>query len=133
MDHGTERLSITLPSVATASFGVTGPTESDTCTLTNGGQTLNCTFNGSTSSAPGTIVAWDWSYTIGTTLSQTTSGAVLTQPAVTCNWLPSPPFAAGATWLPLTVTLVVHDSLGNVSAMAVNSGARLFPNGACGF
>ena len=127
-------LSITRPTVATASFGVTGPTESDTCVLTNAGATLNCTFNGSTSSAPGTIVAWDWSYTVGTTLSQTTTGAVLTQVAVSCSWLPPPPFAAGVTWLPLTVTLTVHDSLGNVSARAINNGgARLFPNGSCGF
>jgi len=126
-------LSITRPTVATASFGVTGPTESDTCVLTNAGATLNCTFNGSTSSAPGTIVAWDWSYTVGTTLSQTTSGAVLTQAAVSCSWLPSPPLAAGTTSLPLTVTLTVHDSLGNVSARAINAGARLFANGACGY
>ena len=88
-------LSITRPTVATASFGVTGPTESDTCALTNAGATLNCTFNGSTSSAPGTIVAWDWSYTVGTTLSQTTTGAVLTQAAVNCSWLPPPPLAGG--------------------------------------
>jgi hypothetical protein len=34
----------------------------------------------------------------------------------------------------MTVTLTVHDSLGNVSARAINNGgARLFPNGACGF
>jgi hypothetical protein len=127
-------LSVTRPTVATASFGVTGPTETDTCTLTNNGDTLNCTFNGSTSTAPGNIVAYDWSYRVATTLTQTTSGPVLTSPAVTCSWLPAAPLPAGSNqWLPLTVTLKVHDDLGNVSAEATNTGARLFPQGACGY
>ena len=46
-------VSVTKPTVATASFGITGPSETDTCTMSNGGNTLNCTFNGSTSTAPG--------------------------------------------------------------------------------
>ena len=58
-------VSVTKPTVATASFGITGPSETDTCTMTNGGNTLNCTFNGTTSTAPGNIVAWDWSYVLG--------------------------------------------------------------------
>jgi hypothetical protein len=33
----------------------------------------------------------------------------------------------------MTVTLTVHDSLGNVSAQAINRGARVFPDGMCGF
>ena len=53
-------------------------------------------------------------------------------PSVTCSLLPSPPLAAGTTWLPLIVTLKVHDSLGN-TADAVNRGARIFPHGVCGF
>jgi len=35
--------------------------------------TLNCTFNGSTSSAPEPSFAWDWSYTVATTFSQVTT------------------------------------------------------------
>jgi trimeric autotransporter adhesin len=130
-------VSVTKPTVATASFGITGPTESDTCTMTNGGNTLNCTFNGSTSTAPGNIVAWDWSYRAGTMapMTQTTSSAILTMPAVSCGWLPAPPLAAGANpWLPLIVTLKVHDDLGNVSAeFSNNGGARVFPQGVCGY
>lgn len=128
-------LSVTKPTVATASFGVSGTTETDTCTITNGGNTLNCTFNGSTSTAPGNIVAYDWTYRVATTMSQTTSGAVLTSPAVDCSWLPAPPLPAGGPqWLALVVTLKVHDDLGNVSAEATNSGgARVFPQGACGY
>jgi hypothetical protein len=126
-------LSVTQPTVAVASFGVTGTTESDTCSLTNGGRTLECTFNGSTSSAPGTIVAWDWTFAGSATFTQTTTGAVLTRPATDCSLLPSPALPHDHDWFPLTVTLVVHDNLGNVSAVASNRNARVFPAGTCGF
>jgi hypothetical protein len=126
-------LSVTATSVATATFGVTGPTETDTCTLTNSGNTLDCTFNGSASTAPGTIVAWDWSYSVATTFAQTTSGPVLTMPAVSCSLLPPPPLPAGMSWFTIIVMLKVHDNLGNVSAPALNSGVRLLPQGVCGF
>jgi hypothetical protein len=132
----TASVSVTKPTVATASFGITGPTETDTCTMTNGGNTLNCTFNGATSTGPGNIVAWDWSYRVGTMppLTQTTSSAILTTPAANCSWLPAPPLPAGGNqWLPLIVTLKVHDDLGNVSVEAVNSGARVIPLGVCGY
>jgi hypothetical protein len=126
-------LSVTPPTVATARFGVTGPNESDTCTLTNGGNTLTCTFNGSTSTAPATIVAWDWSYGVAKTFTQTTSGAVLTNPAVDCSIVPAPPLPAGQTSFTMTVKLKVHDSQGNVSSETANTGVRLLPQGACGF
>jgi hypothetical protein len=119
--------------VATASFGVTGATESDTCALADNGNTLNCTFNGSTSSAPGTIVAWDWTFSVAGTFAQTTSGSTLAMPATNCSLLPSPSLPHDYPWFPLVVTLTVHDSLGNVSAEASNHTARVFPNGACGF
>jgi hypothetical protein len=58
----------------------------------------------------------------------------LTMPPVSCSWLPPPPLPAGGTqWLPLTVSLKVHDDLGNVSAEVTDSGARLFPQGVCGY
>jgi hypothetical protein len=126
-------LSVTQPTIAVASFGVSGTTETDTCSLTNAGRTLECTFNGSTSSAPGTIVAWDWTFAGSATFTQTTSGAVLTRPATDCSLLPSPALPHDHDWFPLTVTLVVHDHLGNVSAVASNGNARVFPNGTCGF
>ncbi len=128
-------LSVTPPTVATASFGVTGATETETCALANSGNTINCTFNGSTSTAPGTIVAWDWTYGVKTTFSQTTSGPVLTNPAVNCSLIPSPPLPAAPAdqWFTMTVTLKVHDSLGNVSAVVTDKVVRLFPQGVCGF
>jgi hypothetical protein len=85
------------------------------------------------SSAPGTIIAWDWSYTVAATVTQTTTGPVLTNPAVNCGFLPPPPLPAGSSWLPMTVKLKVRDNEGNVSAEAVNTGVRLLPQGVCGY
>jgi hypothetical protein len=62
-----------------------------------------------------------------------TTGPVVKQPATNCSILPSPTAPHEFAWFPLTVTLTVHDNLGNVSAMAMDSGARVFPNGNCGF
>jgi hypothetical protein len=126
-------LAVTPPTVATARFGVRGPTESETCTLIDAGKTLNCTFDGSTSTAPGTIVAWEWSYGVAGMFTQTTSGPVLSMPSVNCSLLPPPPFPAGPEWFTMVVTLKIHDRLGNVSAEAVNRGVRVIPKDVCGF
>jgi hypothetical protein len=127
-------LSVGAPTVATASFGVSGTDTSDTCVVVNGGNNLECSFNGSTSTAPGTITAWDWTYAVGaSTLSQTTTGPILTNPSISCGFLPPPPLPSGTSSSPLTVTLRIHDSLGNVSAIKVDSGARVLPVGLCGF
>jgi hypothetical protein len=125
-------LSVTHSAVATAVLGVSGPTESDTCTLTNSGNTLNCTFDGSASTAPGTIIAWNWTYGVVGTLAQTTSGPRLTMPAFNCSLLPPPPFPPGTPNFTMIVTLTIHDSLGNV-ASNTDSGVRLLPQGTCGF
>jgi hypothetical protein len=123
-----------LATVATANFGVSGVSLTDTCALTDNGATLECTFDGSTSTAPGTIVAWDWTYgTSAGIVTRTTGVPVLTLPKVSCAFVPPPPLQNGATSFPLTVTLRIHDSLGNVSAVAVDSSARVMPQGSCGF
>lgn len=129
----TATLSVMRTNVAIASFGITGPTQSETCDLSNGGSTLNCTFDGRTSTAPGTVVKWDWTYGVKTQFSQTTTGPVLALPAVNCNIMPSPPMPAGNQWFTLIVTLRVTDNLGNVSAVETHDDARLFPVGTCGF
>ena len=125
-------LAVMRTNVAIASFGVTGATETETCAMASG-SILNCTFNGSTSTAPGTIVAWDWTYGATGLFSQRTTGPVLAMPAVNCTIMPSPPMPAGNPWFTLIVTLKVTDNLGNVSAVTTDRGARLFPNGTCGF
>jgi hypothetical protein len=126
-------LSVTRPTVATAIFGVTGPSETETCTLTNSGNTINCTFDGRPSTAPGAIIAWDWSYGVARTFAQTTFGPVLTMPSVDCSLLPPPPLPPGNPWFLMTVTLTIHDDQGNVSALARNNNVRLLPQGVCGF
>jgi hypothetical protein len=119
---------------ADANFGVSGTSLSDTCRLINSGANMECTFDGSTSVAPGTIIAWNWSYTVGvTTITQTTTGPILSMPGASCGFVPAPPIPAGTTSFPLTVRLTIQDNLGNVSAPAVDSGARLLPEGSCGF
>jgi hypothetical protein len=123
---------ITVPTTATASFGVVGDSETETCSLTNGGNTLACTFDGSTSTAPGAIVAWDWSYGVAGIFSQTTPGPVLAMPAVNCSIVPAPPFPAGTAAFPLIVTLTIRDALGNVSALSIHQ-SRVLPQGVCGF
>src|SRR5581483_10993181 len=125
-------VTIAKPSAATARFGVSGPTETETCEMANGGQTLACTFNASTSSAPGTIVSYEWTYSVAGKFSQTTTGAVLTNPPVDCSLLPPPPLPAGASSLPLTVTLRIRDDRGNV-ADAADTGARVLPMHSCGY
>jgi hypothetical protein len=129
----TAGLQVTPPTVATARFGVSGPTETETCTLANNGNTLNCTFNGTTSTAPGTITTWDWTFGVATTLSQTTSGPILTMPAISCALIPPPPLPAGTQWFRMAVTLTVRDNLGNVSEKAFDNDVRLIPTGSCGF
>ena len=125
-------LSVVPPTVAIASFGVSGPFITETCDMADGGATLNCTFDGSTSTAPGTIVAWEWSYSLATIFTQTTTGPVLTMPAVNCSLLPAPPLPPGSPWFTMRVSLRIRDDLGN-TATATNGGVRLMPQGVCGF
>src|SRR3954468_119174 len=113
---------------AVASFGCAGATESDSCSLANDGNALACTFDGSTSSAPGSIVAWEWTFAVAGTFSKSTTGPILAQPAINCSLLPDPSLPHAYTWFPMTVTLTVRDSLGNVSAEAINRSARVFPD-----
>ena len=127
------QLFVTKPTTATAIFGVTGPTMTETCTLSNNGMTLDCTFDGSESTAPGTIVAWDWTFGVATVVAITTTGPVLSMPAVDCSLVPPPPLPSGQSWLTMPVTLRVRDDAGNVSDVAVHRDTRLFPQGSCGY
>jgi hypothetical protein len=129
----TASLSVTRPTVATARFGVTGPHETETCVLTDNGNSIDCTFNGSTSTAPGTIIAWDWTYGSTTMRAQTTTGPQLAAPAFSCSMLPPPPLPANGSTLMMTVTLRVRDDAGNISAVASDTGVRVLPQGLCGY
>jgi hypothetical protein len=58
---------------------------------------------------------------------------VLTMPAVTCGFIPPAPMPPGENAFTMIVTLVLRDSLGNVSTAVSNRDVRLFPAGTCGF
>jgi hypothetical protein len=126
-------ITIVQASAARASFGVSGPSETETCEMANNGTTLNCTFNGSTSTAPSSIIQYDWTYGVATIFSKTTSTPVLSMPTVDCSIMPPPPLPSGSDSLTMTVTLKVHDSEGNVSDVTTDGGVRLFPHGTCGY
>jgi hypothetical protein len=129
----TATIALTRPSVATANFGVTGAQVTETCAVIHNGAALDCTFDGSSSTAPGAITAYDWTWTAaGSPKTQTTSGPVLASPSFNCSMLPPPPMPANGP-LTMTVTLRIHDDAGNVSAVATNNGVRLLPMGACGY
>lgn len=129
----TLEVTVTRPTVATAIFGVTGATSTDSCTVRPDGGAIECTFDGSTSTAPGTITAWEWTWGVTATAQQTTSGPEFANPPFDCSLMPPAPLPAGVGNLKLTVTLVVRDNDGHVSPTAVNNEVRLFPTGACGY
>src|SRR5262249_28008316 len=121
----TATIALTRPAVATANFGGTGRQGTDTCMVGNNGTGPHCTFDGRHSNAPGTITAYDWTWAVaGSQRAQTTSGALLTTPSFSCSMLPSGPLPSTG-FLPMTVTLTIHDDAGNVSQAATNSAIRL--------
>ena len=129
----TATIALTQPLVATANFGVTGTHVTDTCAVIGAGTALDCTFDGSASSAPGSITAYDWTWSVGKNQkTQTTSGSVLATPSFSCSMLPPPPLPATG-FLTMTVTLKIHDDAGDVSPVASNAAVRLLPQGSCGY
>jgi hypothetical protein len=129
----TATIALTQPVVATANFGVTGSHVTDTCAVISNGTALDCTFDGSASSAPGSITAYDWSWSVaGNQKTQTTSGSTLATPSFSCSMLPPAPLPATG-FVTMTVTLKIHDDAGDVSAAASNGSVRLLPQGSCGY
>ena len=129
----TATIALMRPAVATANFGVTGSHVTDTCAVISNGTALDCTFDGSASSAPSSITAYDWTWSVGgNQKAQTTSGSVLATPSFSCSMLPPAPLPATG-FVTMTVTLKVHDDAGDVSPMASNGAIRLLPQGSCGY
>ena len=116
---------------ATARFGVSGADVTDTCKMAPDGASLQCTFvaaprrRRATSSAGNGL---DGCNDVAVTAT-TRAGDAQRQ----LRLLPAAPLPAGTTSLPLRVTLTIRDSLGNVSAVTTNSGARVPPQGARGY
>jgi trimeric autotransporter adhesin len=123
------------PPVPVARFGVSGPSGTDTCRVTNGGNGFDCTFNGSTStgSTGATVNQWNWSYSIAGSKSETTTVPTLT-PSPGCGVIGDGPLPSGTTSLLMKVTLTVRDTTGATSAVASNNGVRVLPQaGSCNF
>jgi hypothetical protein len=120
------------PSGPVARFTVSGASGTDVCRLINNGNAFDCTFNGSASTAPGFIIAWDWAYTIAGAKSETTSGPTL-NPNPNCGLFPPAPLPAGTTSFNMTVSLKVRDNVNVESAVATNNNVRVLPQGVCGF
>jgi hypothetical protein len=53
-------------------------------------------------------------------------------PPFSCSMVPPPPLPSSG-FLPMTVTLQIHDDVGNVSAVATDTAVRLLPQGSCGY
>ena len=115
-------------SVTVNQSGAANPTASasytpDPCTITNGGATLNCTFNGSGSSAgSGTITAYIWSY-LGTTVE--TAGATHAPNFGGCG-------LTGGQVVNVPVTLTVRNS-SNVMSSAFPFTVAVRKVNSCGF
>jgi len=124
------------PVLPVARFTVGGPTGTDTCTLTNNGNSFDCTFDGSasTASAGATVNLWNWTYTIAGTKPESTTVPTLTPSPGGCSLIPPASSApSGATFLHMTVTLQVRDSLAANSTVVTNNDVKMKPNHLCGY
>ena len=110
-------------------FGVTGPSETETCEM--GSNTDQLRSTAARRRRPGPLRPTTDLHRREDVFANDDRRR-LTNPVVDCT-LPPPPLAAGTTFLTLKVTLVVHDNAGNVSAAAVDNGVRLFPLHFCGY
>jgi hypothetical protein len=133
--NATATLTVTTaaPTVPIANFTVSGPSGSNTCRVDITGTALDCTFNGSASTASpgGTLNQWSWTYSARGSKSQTTTTPTLA-PTPDCVLLGSGP--PGTTSLQMTVTLAVRDTLNATSAVATNNNVSVIPQpGVCGF
>jgi hypothetical protein len=117
---------------AVARFTVSGPSGTDVCKLTNNGNTFDCRFDGSASTAPGAITSFAWTYAVKTT-KQESSTTPIFNPNPSCDLILPLPTTKPPS-LQMTVTLKVTDSQGNTSAIATNNNVSILPtNQACGF
>jgi hypothetical protein len=123
------------PTVPIAQFTVSGPGGANTCRVNNGGAGLDCTFDGtaSTASPGGTLNQWIWTYKVAGLKSQNTTTPTLS-PTTDCGLLGSGPLPVGQTSLQMTVTLAVRDTVNATSAVATNNNVSVIPlAGVCGF
>ena len=130
----TTTVNLTPPALA-AVFTVASATNvADRCNLNVGGQTLDCTFNGSQSIGP--VQTWEWRYSIAANQITVPASAnpTLTTPSTNgCGLFTGQTGGGPNTQLQMVVRLIVRDASGNTSE-AVNQNVAVQPrSGACGF
>jgi len=77
---------------------------------------------------------WNWTYTIAGTKPESTTVPTLTPSPGGCSLIPPASSApSGATFLHMTVTLQVRDSLAANSTVVTNNDVKMKPNHLCGY
>jgi len=113
----------------TASFVVTSPSGADTCQLTSGGLTVDCTFDGRASTG---ATNWDFTYIVVTTQTNSVTTGTMSPTFPGCGFFNSNFPVLTTTQIQMQVRLRVRDSAGNTSAEAANNNVRITAGGAPG-
>lgn len=129
----TATLNVTPPALAAAFTVTSGTGVANLCILNAGGQTLDCTFNGTQSVG---AVSWQWIYSIGANQVSVapSASATLTTPSTNgCGLFQGQTGGGPTTLLQMVVRLIVRNAAGN-TAESVNNNVSVQPRaGACGF
>jgi hypothetical protein len=131
----TQTATLTVTStVPVASFRVTSTTRGDNaCALSNNGNNIDCTFDGSASTGTGGVRSWRWTVFVGTQARTTDSSQPVTRPEAGCTFLggATPSQDGAVQFVQMEVRLKVTDSRGVEGQETVNRNVRLFPNTNC--
>jgi hypothetical protein len=106
---------------------------SDTCTITSGQGTVDCTFDASESS--GTIAKYYWTITVGSSTFAYDTTTASAAPAVVCDaWKGGTPVTVDGRpqYVPATVRLQVADS-NDKKSDAASKAIRVYPNSECSY
>ena len=119
----------------TAVFSVVSASRgNNACALSNGGNTIDCTFNGTNSTGP--VRSWKWDYFVGSSSGSNTSSEAITRPETGCNFFRRQPVQnqrGAVQFLQMVVTLTVFDERGISGQPVTNNNVRVFPNMTCGY
>lgn len=127
-----DTLLVTPPSIV-PKMVITGPSGNNTCRLNDGGGTLDCTFDGRTST--GAIASYTWDYVLGrNSLSvQSGNGNPLTPGTGACGLFAGETSRGANTNLEMRVTLTVRDGA-SLTVPSPPLSVTVIPRaGACGF
>ena len=125
-----------MPPQVVASFNVLSQSRgSGVCVVEQDAADFDCFLDGSSST--GFVVAWVWTYRMGTTTLGHTSQVANSHPQIStkCAFLNTATGGDGPNgdrYLNMTVTLQVQDRSGNTSA-PMQHDVKVYPNGNCGF